>query len=741
MESSPQDDSHLNNPPDPLSQIYPRPPSILDPFTGMYSFPTTPSLHSSSHASEGTPSPVKGLSPRNTRRSYHRAVNGSSSLDSSIRDGPTTDRDTSITEGAAPFPDASNLVGFKSTNDVLWSPTLMFDSTISHHSPCQPGPPFTNTVVAAPSPEVSSTPSLPSTSQHTPRPMTTPTFTYRNYSPTASVGGESLSRQPSNQTTAVGNTGIKTQSQEPLEGAPVISSNRLTRSLYASPTSVEGGRQLDSQQRVPPQSVPIKRRFEKFFSIFSSKKSPGADYIDNEEFTEIFAPDTIQGGHRPTGQPGIKGVRGVSGAGVTREGDCEVGREEMGVEATEEPNSSSGSTSSDYSESGVQSEDRGESQAQEDNEGTTAVPPSTVPQSSISESRRSHLPASFPGSTQTPLDISRHVQRRRASQSESVAHTVLQVQEKLKQLAESQTVDEASDEGQKDSEDREGHGCSTPPHTAVPNEEYDRSENQVPNPINTVDSTNTLIGSVSSSNFPHHVATMARSLDANEAGETSLSGSLHRERKFSGILMRRVSVCDRKGVNSGTQTNAGDLGGNLVDFLPSPVVLLDQLVKHGEIMHEGDAQDIPLTELEGIDWFRFGGCPHNEELGQMQSQVALLHSQLLFERYQCLQHARRNRRLLSKARSAHRVREELEYLVRYKIDFGEGGLFITRILLPYLCFSESYIHLPMDFSFQNPCTNGRKSANVEYNCTCTCMLHVYICRILDGVDVYLRRFC
>lgn len=605
-------------------------------------------------------------------------MNHSSSLDSSIRDGPTTDRDTSITEGAAPFPDTSNLAGLKSTNDVLWSPTLMFDSTVSHHSPC---PSFTNTAVAAPSPEISSTPSLPSTSQHTPRPMTAPTFTYRNYSPTASVGGESLSRQPSNQTTAVSNTGIKTQSQEPLEGAPFISSNRLTRSLYASPTSGEGARPLDSQQRAPPQSVPIKRRFEKFFSIFSSRKS---GYIDNEEFTEISSPDAIQAGHRPTGQSGMKSsvdVRGVSGAGVTREGDCEVGGEEMGVEATEEANGSSGSTSSEYSESGAQIEVRGQPQEREDS--ATTVPPSTVPQSSISEPQRSHLPASFPGSTQMPLDISRHVQRRRASQSESVAHTVLQVQEKLKQLAESQTVDETSDEGQKDGEDGERYGCSTPsghPHTSVPTKECDHSENRVPNPINTVDSTNTLIGSVSSSNFvAHHVATMARSLDANEAGETPLSGSLHRERNFSGILMRRVSVCDRKGVNSGTQTNAGDLGGNLVDFLPSPVVLLDRLVQHGEIMHEGDSQDIPLTELEGIDWFRFGGCPHNEELGQMQSQVALLHSQLLFERYQCLQHARRNRRLLSKARSAHRVREELEYLVRYEnlVGLYKDCLFIT----------------------------------------------------------------
>ena len=47
----------------------------------------------------------------------------------------------------------------------------------------------------------------------------------------------------------------------------------------------------------------------------------------------------------------------------------------------------------------------------------------------------------------------------------------------------------------------------------------------------------------------------------------------------------------------------------------------------------------------------------------MQSQVALLHSQLLFERHQCLQHDRRSRRLLSQARTTHRVREELERLV------------------------------------------------------------------------------
>lgn len=535
----------------------------------------------------------------------------------------------------------------------------MFDSTISHPLNQLGRTTFTSTATATPSPEASATPSVPSTSQHTPRPMTAPTFTYRNYSPTASVGGESLSRQLSNQTPPVTNAGTKTQSahfQETLEGPPFISSNMLTRSLYASPTSgTEDGRPRGNQKGVTPQSASIKSRFEKFFSIFSSRKSPGAECVENEE---IYTCER----HRPTGQHGTTpSVGGVSGAQVMREGDCEGRGGEMGVEATEEENSASGLTSSEDSgpiqaEGGMQGEERDDV----DNAiGDTAVLSNTMPRLSISEPQSPHLPASFPGRTQ--FDSSKQVHRKRASQSDSVSHTVLQVQERLKQLAESQTLDEMSDKGR-----GEKRGCNSPnshQHSLLPSEERDSSKNR---PIDTVDSTNTLIGSISSPNFiAHHVA-LARSLDTNETGETPLSGSLKRERKFSGILMRRVSVCDRKGVNFGTQTSTGGLEGSPVDIIPSPVALLDQLVIHGEIMHEGNAQDIPLTELEGIDWFRFGGCPHNEELGQMQSQVALLHSQLLFERYQCLQHARRNRRLLSKARSAHRVREELEYLVRYK---------------------------------------------------------------------------
>ena len=81
------------------------------------------------------------------------------------------------------------------------------------------------------------------------------------------------------------------------------------------------------------------------------------------------------------------------------------------------------------------------------------------------------------------------------------------------------------------------------------------------------------------------------------------------------------------------------------------------------MLHKGHFETIPLTELEGVDWNHFGGCPHAEESGMMQAQAVLLHSQLMFERYQCMQHARRNRTLLSQARGASKVAEEVQGLV------------------------------------------------------------------------------
>ena len=142
------------------------------------------------------------------------------------------------------------------------------------------------------------------------------------------------------------------------------------------------------------------------------------------------------------------------------------------------------------------------------------------------------------------------------------------------------------------------------------------------------------------------------------------------------MTLRRVSVSSRKSLSGGSKfVSESSDGGTTVttnneqkqSFLPlhpSPIALLDQFVACGEVLHRGGLDTIPLTEQEGIDWNHFGGCPHSEEFRMMQSQVVLLHSQMLFERHQCLQHARRNRRLLSKARSATHVAQELVSLVR-----------------------------------------------------------------------------
>ena len=528
----------------------------------------------------------------------------------------------------------------------------------------------------------------------------------------------------------------------------------LTQSLYITPGAGRAGEMgrpfRDGRQGEPLQSMSLKNKFEKFFSIFSStRKSPGAgDSSENEEFTEIYTSDVHHGrrlsNQRRSLEEGAESGdlgRGVSGARVTRErggGAREDGGEEVGVEVMEEVEDrengqrggngevnilrdEDGNVEPDSAELGAQNSERrlleeeGEDDSKEvgerDEEEATPDVSTQVPCLSASyqpetdipvpETQRPVLPASFPGRTQH--DGVRRAQRQRASQSESVAHTVQQVQERLQQLAESQEFTETAGgvdgEGEGGGED----GVSLKDCSNMFSLQEDGSESypqQVSKTIEAVGSTNTLVASSSNPDFYSHSIAMAKSLESNGAGESPLSSSLRRERKGSRLFMRRVSVCDRKGVSFGTQTSALDFSSTL-DFSPSPVVLLDQLVNHGEIMHEGNAQEIPLTELEGIDWFRFGGCPHNEELGQMQSQVALLHSQLLFERYQCLQHARRNRRLLSKARNAHRVREELEFLVRVctlyvYVGGREGGRVRGNlVVLQCLCMWKYFLFLSL----------------------------------------------
>lgn len=174
----------------------------------------------------------------------------------------------------------------------------------------------------------------------------------------------------------------------------------------------------------------------------------------------------------------------------------------------------------------------------------------------------------------------------------------------------------------------------------------------------------------------------------DNTGILNLHTSGHTHGNNTRLTMRRVSVCSRRGIglrftsesSSGMSGTGGTVTGgsqsdpqepmSLVQLSghPSPLALLDQFVSCGEVLHRGSLHSIPLTEQEGVDWNHFGGCPHSEEFRIMQSQVVLLHSQLLFERHQCVQHAKRNRRLLSKARSAAHVTEELVSLVS-----EEGG--------------------------------------------------------------------
>lgn len=59
----------------------------------------------------------------------------------------------------------------------------------------------------------------------------------------------------------------------------------------------------------------------------------------------------------------------------------------------------------------------------------------------------------------------------------------------------------------------------------------------------------------------------------------------------------------------------------------------------------------------------------------MTDQVTLLHSQLLFERNQCLQHAARNRRLLSEMHKSSTDKEDL--LTMVNIIYSHMLIYLT----------------------------------------------------------------
>ena len=95
----------------------------------------------------------------------------------------------------------------------------------------------------------------------------------------------------------------------------------------------------------------------------------------------------------------------------------------------------------------------------------------------------------------------------------------------------------------------------------------------------------------------------------------------------------------------------------------SPLSALAMYIENGCLLHRRSLKEIPLTELEGIDWDHYGTCPHTDELTLMNNLMVMVHSQLLFERYQCQQHAKRNRRLMTKARTATKLENEIVTLV------------------------------------------------------------------------------
>uniref|UniRef100_A0A674AGM7 TSC complex subunit 1b n=1 Tax=Salmo trutta TaxID=8032 RepID=A0A674AGM7_SALTR len=89
----------------------------------------------------------------------------------------------------------------------------------------------------------------------------------------------------------------------------------------------------------------------------------------------------------------------------------------------------------------------------------------------------------------------------------------------------------------------------------------------------------------------------------------------------------------------------------------SPLEVLDRLVQQGSDAHDKVLNRLPLPS-KSADWTHFGGSAPLDELHTLRSQLLLLHSQLLYERYKREQHAVRNRRLLRRVINATALEEQ-----------------------------------------------------------------------------------
>ncbi|XP_065647193.1 hamartin isoform X2 [Hydra vulgaris] len=116
----------------------------------------------------------------------------------------------------------------------------------------------------------------------------------------------------------------------------------------------------------------------------------------------------------------------------------------------------------------------------------------------------------------------------------------------------------------------------------------------------------------------------------------------------------------------------------------SPLSLLDDFIQYGADVHFYELSRIPLTSQLDTDWTYFGGATPDDELKILQTQIQLLHIQLLYERHKCELHCLRNRRLFGNVQKSEGLQREIE-LLREQIALTEHSLKETKNTLNVAC--------------------------------------------------------
>ena len=660
------------------------------------------------------------------------------------------------------LPDPS---GLKSSQelDQFWSPSVTLGNTLSGKSISHDSSRTSLTQQSLQPSNISSpiSDSALSSAQPTPGPSNTSAFTFKNYSPTASVDGESLLNRQMVQS-AIHTPSCLEDSHSSASMEPLSQSMRIDTSSYRSSVGTGGSsRSSPSKSLIGSQggrsqlSSSLRVRLGRFINFLSPKKAEEGEEFselssttENEEFTEINVSDLerAQQRSRLNERSSKRGILTNRNTSLTTRRIIEVGEECHAAEATPgegrsfdavsskdaasrtgvtsdpgvssnsniaRPDESFGSQTSDIlkisnlpnlssrnSRSSSESSQGNTNGADsiEDPDSTHNHPDSAQPDVTVEDKphqQRTRLYEQRGLASSVPergafSSIQRTLHARtRSSHSD---HTVMMVQERLQELVESEKSSSFSQSGSESilassttpviEQSGQQQAALLRRPTVTSNEST--STLRVLSPEDAAAPTNNGISLSCSDEVdkPSSGATNVANLQGNSSNALNLklatpsSGAkssalpVYSSSFPSRFFIRRVSVChpehhQRSASQSfpiSTSTSTTTEHNCCLDN-PSPVSLLDQFVTRGEVLHRGQFESIPLTELEGVDWNHFGGCPHSEEFGMMRSQVALLHSQLLFERHQCLQHARRNRRLLSKARSAMQVAEKLYSLV------------------------------------------------------------------------------